>query len=254
MNSPVSNVPHAILIGVQYAFHDTCQNQREISISHITGPNNYLPGIYLDLRAMYQYCMSKGIPVTIITDITCLDLRTMVPNAYFINLESLPNLLNYLREFFKSHSRTLLYYSGHCKNRKLLIPGNEITYDALSSIFPHRGHEVVLVFDCCNGYGLNLPFYLRRKRSMRFGYTGGKLFSRDRILCLLASTENENSITTLEGSIFTACLINVLKKGDLRHILEDIRVCCQKWRNVNIQTAMVYSSYPNVYNIPSWLG
>jgi hypothetical protein len=155
-----------------------------------------------------------------------------------------------------------------------------------------RSAQIFIVMDCCNGNGLGLPFRLRpngvistsskvlRSPSLmaaeyKWKYQNDdsleRKFPGQEIICMSSATENEFSVTTRSGSIFTRSVFKYLeiyrisKISDLdfevrdgryrsiSFILHSILIECQTKEKRHVQTSTAYSSYPNLNYLWPWL-
>ena len=192
---------------------------------------------------------------------------------YYNLYQNYDNLLDILEETSENASNIFFYYTGHASQGYLRLPkmsklftsiGNEDEYDKkhqismilIRNLFlskSAKGSDIFIVFDCCNGSGINLPYTyedtsykmvspleINKKkyhtfidilndindRNKRDRPSGGNMrdrheFFSNRIICVSASRSHEVSITTKDGSLFSLEFFKLLKERnmELGHII-----------------------------------
>lgn len=263
-----------ILIGFQYCNDMFCEQifEREGKFENL-----YLPGIIIDLYQSYKFVKNmKPDKILIITDIyedqkTSLLMKSIVEDIVDSDIltfiETIKNTNEYhkykdLKNFINTISLTcynqnniFIYYTGHAKNGYLLLPSIEkypmSDFRELISNSTYHLANIFIVMDCCNGSCLNLPFKLEINKSPVYKLVNDTklFFTKQNIICIVSSLNNENAITSKNGSIFTRAFFKSIKSCNrlLSKILIDITSYCSQ------QTPCIYSSYPNIYLIWNWL-
>ena len=89
--------------------------------------------------------------------------------------------------------------------------------------------------DCCEG-SISLPFVLNDKS---YRLENEKSFVKPKIICISSSLENENSITTKSGSIFTQYLFEIINNPNLSlyEILQKIKLKLRIKQTANISSS-----------------
>jgi hypothetical protein len=249
---------------------------------------NYLPGILIDLYHTYNYVKSVSTTkeIHIITDLNknvdFYDLKNIIDGVnidfdienfmdtikkYRVIYTSKKQILSLLRSTCANKSKVFLYYTGHSENGEILLPfsSDEICYrydtihdsiieltllrDILTSV-THKDAEIFCIFDCCNFNGLELPYKLK-EGVYRLTLKNQKKFFTQNFICISSTLDDESSLASKKGSLFTQVIYTNLKlhRGvyDLLKIVS--KVCFDKFD----QTASVYSSYPDTKMIWRWL-
>lgn len=165
-----------------------------------------------------------------------------------------------------------LYYTGHAKEGYILLPNEQrikmtdLRDIIISSLKPSS--EIFIVMDCCNGTGMELPFrfihttnkidfdeIINNRRYQQFRYqlqhTPNPIFTKQKIICISSTSNNEDSITTKNGSLFTQSLFRHFKSTRL--LAELLCYISKECLNTNLQTVTIYSSYPDLYHLWPWL-
>ena len=246
------------------------------------GTESYLPGINVDLYRMYKWCQKAQFDdVHVVTDIcneTAEDLQELVTKHevgqdVFVFVEELERkgilsrysgiskLLSTLLEHVHNADSILFYFTGHGKNRSLLLPNREtLTFDRLFSTLFCRStdeHQILVVLDCCHNDNIHMPFTLegdkfkvRKAKTPNIGDDKRNYFLGE-ILCLVSSLSSQKSYTSSQGSVFTQVLSKCLAKK--------IRKCSSIVRAINEESkkmgteAQVYSSSPCLYRLWPWI-
>jgi len=227
-----------------------------------------LPGIIVDLYQVYLFLKLKGwkdSEITIFTDIK-KDEQTEILKIAILDKTVDSNILSFIeilkekKQYFEfiSHNHynnfetalsqfqnnnLFLYYTGHSKNNNIILPNEAlISFDRFTNILS-KYIEVICIMDCCNG-GIILPFICHEK-VYRFE---NEKFVNNKIISFASSLENEKSLTSKTGSLFTKNILTILNddKQNIYQILEKIK----KTFILNNQTANISSSYPLQYIFP----
>lgn len=246
---------------------------------------NRLPGIIIDLYQCYCFVQKiKPERILLITDIPEDQQFTLLKGAIidqivdqniFTFIEKCKTKQQYIKystyiDFMATISlnchlsdRVLIYYTGHAKNGCLILPDDNLVpltklRETITQCSPPHCN-ILIILDCCNCNGLELPFRLHRtdstwKMPYRYMYNigGDRYFCKQKIICISSTTNNENSGVNNLGSIFTRSIFKFLtnKTRSLGTLVENINNEC---RNCYNQTSNVYSSHPDIYQIWNWV-
>lgn len=130
--------------------------------------------------------------------------------------------------------------------------------------------KIFMILDCCQISSMGLPFKLSDEE-YHFLNRQDTIFTRHEIICLTSSLFTENSISVNHGSVFSRSIYKIFQKINLQNIyspdyrllsniLEELTLYTQeinshvsKLVDGNLSSANIYSSYPNLYFIWSWL-
>lgn len=196
----------------------------------------------------------KGLMKPITKGIVNADIVTFVSelNASYSNME---NLLKIVENIAMNHDRLFIYYSGHAYKNKLILPRLDInkneTLDIKDlinhlSIHSHKNSQIFCIFDCCQLTDIGLPY--KMKDDIYNLYDISHLYPQE-IICLTSS--NDDAFIINYGSMFSFFLFKYLKKiNDLATLLKKLNKSCSSLFD---QTANVYSSYPDIKIIWSWV-
>lgn len=178
----------ALLIGFCYNY-----------VGCIIDDKRSLPGIIIDLYQTYKYVKKIGINnIKIISDIyhneevsklmkpmiggivgeDILDFIDIIQtNGYYDAYVDRKTLIYTIRNFITNGDKLFIYYTGHFKNNKFILPSgsNNITPIDIDTSDPilesdlfrqilidesSPNAQIFTIFDCCDGNDLNLPFEL----------------------------------------------------------------------------------------------
>lgn len=117
--------------------------------------------------------------------------------------------------------------------------------------------EVVLLFDCCQVKGLNLPFKFKPNFNGRnWGYLKlGKSneFYTQEIIALSSAKKDQSSISSNEGSIYSIRIFELLRKYSSLQELH-LHLTTQPLNPVSgFQTPCFFTSYPHLLSIWNWI-
>jgi hypothetical protein len=230
-----------------------------------------LPGIAVDLYLVYWFLKKKGWgkdEIVVFTDIK-IDHQTEVLKTAILEKTVNSDILSFIEDLkdkkqyieFISHNHynnfdsifsqfkvdnLFFYYTGHFKEGNIILPNQSlISLEGLTKILT-KYSEVISIMDCCNG-GITLPFNCHEK-VYRFE---NENFVKAKIISFASSLENEKSLTSRAGSLFTRNILSILSddKLNIYQILEKIK----KTIIFNNQTANISSSYPSLHYIFPWV-
>lgn len=178
-----------------------------------------LPGTVIDLYRSYLFFKNKSKinNIFILTDITDSpvtskllpgiqdgiansDILDFIPNLKKTNNYFLTNTLNEflknLKQILKSDIKFLtVYYTGHCKNSKLVFHNKEdYEIQNLEKLFSTLDTEILFILDCCS---IKLSSTLERY-----------------IYILSGSEHNHKTVSTSVGSSFTRTLFEILSENE----------------------------------------
>ena len=127
-----------------------------------------------------------------------------------------------------------IYYTGHCKEGNIILPNNSLIN--LPDYFSSK--NIFTIIDCCEG-GLDLPFVLNGDI---YRCKENPVFFKDKIICISSSKDDEKSITTQSGSLFSRHIFDFLdESSNLSLILQKINKLPFK------QTGNISASFPSLY-------
>jgi hypothetical protein len=229
-----------------------------------------LIGNYVDLYHLYCYFKKITDNIMVMTDLVSPEDSTLLIDAVGQNL--LPEaLLTFTRSLswseklrpYKSKEdlekllsskdeEIFVYFSGHSSKGKLILPETVSGMETLTfrQILEAEnvGSEIFMIFDCCDADGTRLPFVLEGENYI---LSSPAHFTTRKTICLCSTRRGEDSASKIIGSVFTRCFLNQIenRRCQLCELLEKINSECQCYP----QTATLYSSFPNLKKIWSWL-
>jgi len=127
--------------------------------------------------------------------------------------------------------------------------------------------QIFMVFDCCNGTGLELPWKMSQNGIYKLAHNqlvnivttdhGQQIvetqpvFYRPDVVCWSSTTQSESSLSTADGSLFTQHLFTMLEHGcrSVRDIISYVSKQCEPYT----QTSTVHVTYPDRHQLWSWL-
>jgi len=199
-----------------------------------------LPGIPVDLYQAYSYCHNLTKNITVFTDVN-KDYRTEILRRAIIDGYVDSNLLSFIEDTkdknyhvlyetqksnkyiinnfeeviiksVKDADRLFVYYTGHAKNGHIILPDNtHVSLDHLKDIIVSnisKYCEVVIVLDCCQSNGMNLPYSYHGKYQLNTHE-----FNTSRIICLSSSRIDQDSTATRSGSLFSRELFDIFNNN-----------------------------------------
>lgn len=235
-----------------------------------------LPGIVIDLYHAYLYSKKIRSEIHIITDIITDESVLFLKNVVFGGLvhsdiiSFISNIKNteeyhpYVSEeqfeedisnIIRDCDQLFFYYTGHGEKNELLLPKNEKIelkrFRDIILINTARNSQIFSIMDCCNGSNFGIPFKLKNNdyrlisRKLRY-------FTEQDIIQIVSSQDEENSVTSGEGSIFTTKMFQFLnsQERDIRKIVNEVSKECL---SLYPQTATLYVSRPNIYTTWNWM-
>lgn len=281
-----------LLMGFQYSLNGELSGKFPIKEEtkkifndlHIDTRKLYLPSICIDLFQAYEFSRKMNPDrIIVITDISedpptkdikdaivkeIVDgnvlkfIHTIKANHEHFLYSDLPGMLKMIGENIKGVHQLFFYYTGHAKNNYLILPNNlihatEIKNHLLNFVSPSS--QICLLFDCCFGININLPFRLQEKR-YTLVQSSSSSFSRQSIICISSSSDNENAGLTDIGSIFTRIIFRLLNSSNrsIYYLINEINkqskvLLSQNPQYILSQTSNVYSSHPDLFCLFSWL-
>jgi hypothetical protein len=237
-----------------------------------------IPGLIVDVFRVWSFFRELGykflfvtnmksehIPHSAMSQITSSEIDGSIYNfSSFLqsvaveDVESKFNQLSMTTEVEEA-DEILVYFSGHGENKKIILPNGEFMNSSALVNFIPSDKKKTIIFDCCNpdSLGCSLVWkdnkFVYRNESATVGPSLSlKYDKRARILILASSEEEGTALAEDSGSLFTTCLIRLLKemkKGTVKPNLEAI-VEHMKENRVQIK---IYTNRPCLYSIPSHL-
>lgn len=277
----------AILIGFEYNIDQLTGTFIDLfrayqwSSSFIDWRNIYLLTDITEVTVEHQLltAVNKGIVSQLI-----LKFYAKIKNEIRI-IQSQSELILVLSEILKkSFSKLVIYYSGHGvrknENSYLLLPNGQLFpfSDFLTDILRYVDTytEIFMILDCCNPHGLLLPYKFNGE-TFRLKVNNCKFYTQP-ILLITSAEEEEKSLSTVHGSIFTQYLFQlltllqqpiVIEEGfdpqtliptennrHLNRLLRNLRIMINKVKLETgyQQTVSIYSSYITDPILWSWIG
>ena len=228
----------SVIIGFEYRNSKFDESVRSHNSGDIIGTKKVLEktstqglvglnGIIVDMYLMYKLAKRmKSDKILVITDIedkVSSDIRAAIASGivepdiltFMDNIRTrgelrsysgLQDLTDILRMEVQSATRLFLYFSGHGKEKGLLMSDRTfLTSTMLRSIIidcTPKSSQVLVILDCCESLILHLPFTI--------GATGiimkGMNIIDTRIIVLSSADGRQSSISTRIGSQFTLLL------------------------------------------------
>lgn len=264
----------AILIGFSY---------------HQCPKETQLPGIVIDLYQAYRFVVGNEFieQIIVITDVTddqptslffnaaiegIVDygilsfIETIKEGKQHIVFESLDQLEGILSTNLANKQRVFFYYTGHFRKDFFILPNfdygmtlirDNLHLNEFRSILrrTNPSAEVFIIMDCCNGNGMKLLYKLQ---STRFELSEHAIFEAEnffeqKIVCLSSTMKDQNSIATMDGSLFTRLLFPYLQAPKKYHLSSLLQYLNEKSTFKGIQTSTIYSSYPDVKSLWLWI-
>ncbi len=109
--------------------------------------------------------------------------------------------------------------------------------------------QTFLVLDCCQCDGIRLPFLLSPDNVYRLSPSKNAIYLDKEIVCICSSSIIENSIATINGSLFSISFYSLIRsERDLFKIISRVR-----YENSKYQKAMVYVTLPTIKNVWAWM-
>lgn len=229
-----------------------------------------LPGITIDLYLMYKFLKDKGWKneeIMVFTDVK-KDYHTKVLKKSILEKNVGSDILIFIEELkerkqyiefisnghynnfssiFSSADNLFVYYTGHSKDRNLILPNSlAVSFENFTTLLC-KSKEVFCIMDCCSG-GIILPF-ICHENVFRFE---NEIFYKSRILSIASSLKNENSITSIVGSIFTKKILSIISEENLS-IFKILALCSSTSSFRDKQTINISSTYPNFQYIFPWV-
>ncbi|SHO33629.1 Caspase protein [Cedratvirus A11] len=229
-----------------------------------------LIGNYVDLYHLYSYFKKITDNIMVMTDLTSPEECTMLVDA--VSQKLLPEaLLTFARSLSwdsklypyngkedlekllsNQDEQIFVYFSGHSSKGKLILPDTVSGMETLSFRqkleYGNVGSEIFMIFDCCDADGTRLPFVMTGEK---YVISSPAHFTTRKTICLCSTRKGEDSASKIIGSVFTRCFLNQIenRRCQLSDLLQNINSECQCYP----QTATLYSSFPNLKKIWSWL-
>lgn len=110
--------------------------------------------------------------------------------------------------------------------------------------------QILYIMDCCHG-GLGLPFVLNRDTGI-YGLRTNKNITipTQKIVCISSSLKSQNSISDLEGSLFTKEFFSIFNNNI--NYIDLVREIGHGKLNSYLQTLNIHSSRPNIKSPWHW--
>lgn len=149
----------------------------------------------------------------------------------------------------KELDKCVIYFSGHCVGEKFYLNQEYFTSQEL---YDNISDQALVILDCCNSKGLNLPYRLHDTFHLQ------KLVNlKKNIVCLTASQSYQKTAMSAEGSVFTNLLVKIWPGdcGDWSTFLKKFNAAYRKTiiRQYNFQQKIVITSSRYHLSIFEWL-
>ena len=263
-------MPTAILIGFEYS-------------------HNRLSGTIIDLYYAYKWCKSWDCDVYVLTDMEHVmhpEILQMAINmgivdediiSFYDSISSRRVIVHNISDILQSISKILcsgsvldnklvIYYTGHGVTDCIVVPDTShlLLTDFRDCVVNglNPSVEIFWILDCCNPNGLYLPYKLENNT---FILSSSKIeFMSNPILLITSARDNEKSISTKLGSVFSQHLFRILtllnkshefnidsehiliptfKNRNLRRLIGNLSSSIRKMKTGYDQTVSIYSSY-----------
>lgn len=242
--------------------------------------NKKLPGISIDLYKVYSFLIKYGWKdeeIKILTDVIKDDSTDVLRSSILKNIVNADvltfiedikekeqyvlfkshNYYNNFSNFFTSANYYFVYYTGHCKDGNIILPNNNfLSLNLFKSYF--NAEITICIMDCCEA-GIRLPFVLHEKIYRCNDELKISDFTKNKIICISSSIENEKSMTSQVGSFFTRCLFSILENPSLslsivlQKVRKELTSIVSSYSDKKIQTAAISVSHPHLSYLPGFL-
>lgn len=228
----------SILIGFEY-------NQKK-----------YLPGIKLDISNVYSFVKKINSDRILIVSDHKITFN-ISKNTYVYQYNDVIQLLYMLKTYITDSDQLLIYYTGHSENKALLLPDyNYLLIEQLKQVLIENSRsyaQILVLLDCCQGSNLDLP-YLLINDSYKLTNSNDKIFITQHIILCSSTLQNEDSVTSKNGSLFTKILFQILTLyPQYKQITQIVNLVLEHSTKIFKQTVTVHSSYPNDYILWNWV-
>lgn len=134
------------------------------------------------------------------------------------------------------------------KNNNIIIP-----FKSIQSILYNKTDkkaQILYIMDCCHG-DLGLPFVLNRDTGI-YGFKTNKdiIIPTQKIICISSSLKSQNSLSNIEGSLFTKEFFSIFH--NIIYYIDLIREIGHDKLNSYSQTLNIHSSRPNIKSPWHW--
>ena len=263
-----------------------------------------IPGILIDMFRVYLFAKKAKMKVMVITDIekdnedkelskgislkNCDSrifsfIQSLQQRGEYQYWTSLPYLKHMISSFLsppfhkseegegkgegreeEGEERLFFYYTGHAKNKELLMPDLTLTpTEEFTENIPQT--QLFFLFDCCNASYVDLPFLLTMdfsvsryrttavtKGGMYYLHTSTSNFTPKEIICISSAMVDEDAIATWTGSTFTQLFFQTLElyenERNVHQILKKIQEVLK-----GKQSCRAYASHPTLIVLFPWL-
>lgn len=196
-----------------------------------------IPGTIMDLYHAYRFCRLCGYKIHILTDMRNISYTDTMNRAVrhnvvdsgirrFMTDVSQYNLIYHKEDLIKTikdielgeDEKLFVYYSGHGVPDAIVLPNQErysiLEFRDLVLSICQDNTDIFWIMDCCNPNGMYLPFKLNNKR-FRLSASEDDIKSMisavsNKILLITSSSEEQKSVATAFGSLFTRFLFDTL--------------------------------------------
>lgn len=237
--------------------------------------------LYMDERTtLVNRALNDGI-----VDIDILELiKTLTANNEYYYYSKKKDILSKIKELLPNYNRLFIYYTGHAFRGYILFPRHG---QGFSTINDHhipsidddrwkivdlkqmlidncpRSLQSVIVMDCCNGNGMNLPYIMKSgKFRLNDNVTDPWYFHPQQMICFSSAMPDEDSEAGRDGSTFSLHFFSLLREAknndhniktcdlSLLYFLTTIQNNCLTQYD---QTAMIHVSHPVIRSLWPWL-
>lgn len=254
----------------------------------------YLPGAAIDVYHAYKWARGITNSIYVFTDFSLdnIEIPSCVLDDKIVEEDVVTlfkiigrmvtsgnnkdDLLSWLHNISWSN-RVIIYYSGHGKKKELLLPnGEQLCTHTLRDVIKQETQdncEVFIIYDCCNPNNLDLPFQLKGNTFVNADNMLTAKFCKQKILLMASSRQEEKSVATPYGSLFTRHLFNTLRSLDIDQVSDMDMSTWLSLKNRNLsrlagrligsirkensekpQTVSIYSSHMQDPVLWLWLG
>jgi hypothetical protein len=193
--------------------------------------NNELPAIALDVWRMYNVFNKnwKDSIFYFVTDMksdTTYNISSAIKDKQEVNdfinkaINNKISNLSYIKSKNLNNIKSLVcndcdgnyvfYFTGHGEKNGLIFPDDIVTPSEILETFVRN--NVLILLDCCAIYDIGLP-YMNNSKFYKKSTT-----KSNKALCMTASTDYNDALSSRKGSLFTEAFYKILKNEDKNFI------------------------------------
>ena len=225
--------------------------------------NNELPAIALDVWRMYNICNKfwKDCIFYFITDMksdTTYNISSnikdkqevnefinkavnnKISNLTYVKSRNLKNIKNLICN--DCDENYVFYFTGHGEKNGLIFPDDIVTPSEILETFVRN--NVLILLDCCAIYDIGLPYMNNNK------FYKKSTSKSTKVLCMTASTDYNDALSSRKGSLFTEAFYKILKDEDktIIELKDNIETFIQTKYDISQPVVLSYNN-TNLQNI-----